>query len=322
MSIHSTAIIDPSARIAPTAEIGPWCIVGPEVSIGDGTVLQSHVVVESHTRIGRQNRVFPFAYLGGTPQDKKFTGEKVWCEIGDRNLIREHVTVHRGTENGGGWTRIGSDNLIMGTVHVAHDCIVGNGCILANNVMLAGHSVVQDNANVGGGAGIHHFVVIGTCAFVGAMARVSMDVPPFMIVEGNPAEVRGHNHIAMARRGFTETDIEAMKEAYKRLFRDRGGMLAEKISGLMAKYPGVRSVLTMVTPKLLCRSVATSMRTWDRSTACTHALMPNRHASTAGSSSAAASWLSSMAGFWYTRFGTVLVRHSCTWFSWLGSSGP
>ena len=246
MSIHSTAIIDPSARIAPTAEIGPWCIVGPEVSIGDGTVLQSHVVVESHTRIGRQNRIFPFAYLGGTPQDKKFTGEKVWCEIGDRNLIREHVTVHRGTENGGGWTRIGSDNLIMGTVHVAHDCIVGNGCILANNVMLAGHSVVQDNANVGGGAGIHHYVVIGTCAFVGAMARVSMDVPPFMIVEGNPAEVRGHNHIAMARRGFTETDIEAMKEAYKRLFRDRGGMLAEKISGLMAKYPGVRSVEILV----------------------------------------------------------------------------
>jgi UDP-N-acetylglucosamine acyltransferase len=112
--------------------------------------------------------------------------------------------------------------------------------------MLAGHSVVQDNANVGGGAGIHHFVVIGTCAFVGAMARVSMDVPPFMIVEGNPAEVRGHNHIAMARRGFTETDIEAMKEAYKRLFRDRGGSLAEKISGLMAKYPGVRSVEILV----------------------------------------------------------------------------
>jgi UDP-N-acetylglucosamine acyltransferase len=134
----------------------------------------------------------------------------------------------------------------MGTVHIAHDCIVGNGCILANNAMLAGHAVVQDSANLGGGAGIHHFVVIGTCAFVGAMARVSMDVPPFMIVEGNPAEVRGHNHIAMARRGFNETDIEAMKEAYKRLFRDRGGSLAEKISGLVAKYPGVRSVDILV----------------------------------------------------------------------------
>jgi UDP-N-acetylglucosamine acyltransferase len=246
MPIHPTAIVDPSARISPTAEVGPWCVVGPEVSIGDGTVLASHVVVEANTRIGRDNRIFPFAYVGGTPQDKKYAGEKAWCEIGDRNHVREHVTIHRGTENGGGWTRIGSDNLIMGTVHIAHDCIVGNGCILANNAMLAGHAVVQDSANLGGGAGIHHFVVIGTCAFVGAMARVSMDVPPFMIVEGNPAEVRGHNHIAMARRGFTETDIEAMKEAYKRLFRDRGGSLAEKISGLVAKYPGVRSVDILV----------------------------------------------------------------------------
>jgi len=220
MPIHPTAIVDPTARISPSAEVGPWCVVGPEVSVGDRTVLQSHVVVEANTRIGRENRIFPFAYIGGTPQDKKFNGEKAWC--------------------------VGSDNLIMGTVHIAHDCIVGNGCILANNAMLAGHAVVQDSANLGGGAGIHHFVVIGTCAFVGAMARVSMDVPPFMIVEGNPAEVRGHNHIAMARRGFNETDIEAMKEAYKRLFRDRGGSLAEKISGLVAKYPGVRSVDILV----------------------------------------------------------------------------
>ena len=210
--IHPTAVVHASARISPAATVGPWCVVGPEVSIGDGTVLDSHVVVESNTRIGRDNRLFPFSYVGGTPQDKKFHGEDCHCEIGDRNQIREHVTIHRGTANGGGWTRIGSDNLIMGTVHIAHDCIIGNGCVLANNAMLAGHSVVQDHGNLGGGAGIHHFVVIGTCAFVGAMARVSMDVPPFMIVEGNPAEVRGHNHIAMARRGFTETEIEAMKE--------------------------------------------------------------------------------------------------------------
>ena len=246
MSIHPTAIVDPSARLAKDVTVGPWSVVGPEVSIGEGTVLHPHVIVEAHTRIGRQNQIFPFAYVGGTPQDRKYFGERTTCEIGDRNQIREHVTIHRGTENGGGVTRVGNDNLIMGTVHVAHDCIIGNGCILANNVMLAGHSVVQDHANLGGGAGIHHFVVIGTCAFVGAMARVSMDVPPFMLVEGNPAEVRGHNHIAMARRGFTETDIEAMKEAYKRLFRDRGGSMAEKISGLMAKYPGGRSVEILV----------------------------------------------------------------------------
>ncbi|MFM8732117.1 MAG: acyl-ACP--UDP-N-acetylglucosamine O-acyltransferase [Phycisphaerales bacterium] len=245
-AIHPTAIVDPSARLAPSVTVGPWSVIGPDVSIGEGTQVDSHVVIEAHTRIGRQNRIFPFAYIGGTPQDKKYAGERAFCEIGDRNQVREHVTIHRGTGNGGGWTRIGNDNLIMGTVHIAHDCVVGNGCVLANNVMLAGHAVVQDHANLGGGAGIHHFVVIGTCAFVGAMARVSMDVPPFMIVEGNPAEVRGHNHIAMARRGFTETDIGAMKEAYKRLYRDRGGSLAEKISGLLAKYPGVRSVDILV----------------------------------------------------------------------------
>ena len=254
MAIHPTAIIDPAARIAPGAEIGPWCRVGPDVTIGDGTVLQSHVVVESSTRIGRRNMIFPFAYVGGTPQDKKFHGERTLCEIGDNNHIREHVTIHRGTANGGGVTRIGNDNLIMGNVHIAHDCIIGNGCILANNAMFAGHALVQDHANVGGGAGIHHFVVVGTCAFVGAMARVSMDVPPFMIVEGNPAEVRGHNHIALARRGFTEADIEAMKEAYKRLFRDRGGSLSEKISGLMAKYPTLRSV------EILCNAVTAQAR--------------------------------------------------------------
>lgn len=254
MAIHPTAVVDPSAQVARTATIGPWCVVGPGVTIGDDTVLQSHVVVESHTRIGKGNEIFPFAYIGGTPQDKKFKGENTFCEIGNGNQIREHVTMHRGTGNGGGHTRVGNDNLIMGNVHIAHDCVIHNGCIIANNTMLAGHIVVNDWANIGGGAGIHHFVVVGTCAFVGAMARVSKDVPPFMIVEGNPAEVRGHNHIALARRGFTEGDIEAMKEAYKRLFRDRGGHLAEKISGLMAKFPGLRSV------DILCQAVNAQAR--------------------------------------------------------------
>lgn len=254
MPIHPTAVVHPSASVADGATVGPWCIVGPEVIIGEGTVLHSHVVVESHTRIGTQNEIFPFAYVGGTPQDKKFIGEITRCEIGDRNLIREHATIHRGTANGGGMTRIGNDNLIMGNVHIAHDCMIRNGTILANNTMLAGHAVVEDFGNIGGGAGIHHFVVVGTCAFVGAMARVSKDVPPFMIVEGNPAEVRGHNHIALARRGYTEEDIEAMKEAYKRLFRDRGGQLGEKISGLQAKYPKSRSV------EILCNAVNAQAR--------------------------------------------------------------
>jgi UDP-N-acetylglucosamine acyltransferase len=249
MAIHPTALIDPTASVAASAEIGPWCVVGADVTIGEGTVLRSHVVVESSTTIGRGNEIFPFAYVGGTPQDKKFHGERTTCEIGDNNQIREHATIHRGTSNGGGVTRIGNDNLVMGNVHIAHDCIIGNSCILANNAMLAGHAVIHDWVNIGGGAGIHHFVVVGTCAFVGAMARVSKDAPPFMIVEGNPAEVRGHNHIALSRRGFTEIDIEAVKEAYKRLFRDRGGDLSEKIASLRANYPESRSV------QMLCDAV-------------------------------------------------------------------
>jgi len=248
--IHPTAIIEPGARIAPTARIGPYCVIGPEVEIGEGTVLHNHVTVQSFTRIGRDNVFYPYSVIGADPQDKKFRGEPAWCEIGDRNQIREQVTIHRGTGNGGGVTRIGSDNLIMVAAHVAHDCVIEDQVVIANQVMLAGHVRVEEGANIGGGAGIHHFATVGTCAFVGGLARVRKDVPPFCIVDGDPAKARAVNVIGMSRRGYSPEHIEAIKEAFKRLYHTNGAAISEKIEGLMSEFTGVPAVLR------LCRALA------------------------------------------------------------------
>ncbi len=244
-TIHPTAIIDASARIAPTATIGPYCVIGPEVTLGGGTVLHNHVIVQSLTTIGEDNEIYPFAVLGADPQDRKFHGERAFCIIGDRNRIREHVTIHRGTANGGFYTRIGSDNLIMVAAHIAHDCQIADHVTIANQVMLAGHVRVEEGANIGGGAGIHHFVTLGTCSFAGGMARISRDVPPFMIVEGNPAEVRAVNSIAMNRRGYQTEDIEAVKDAYRRLFRDNDAAMSDKLALVREAHPDVEVVTTL-----------------------------------------------------------------------------
>ena len=223
-------------------EVGPYCVIGPDVVIGEGTVLHNHVVIESLTRIGSENEVFPFSVIGADPQDKKYQGERATCEIGDRNKIREHVTIHRGTGNGGGVTRLGSGNLIMVAAHVAHDCQIGDEVIIANQVMMAGHVCVEDGANIGGGAGVHHFATVGRCSLVGGLTRITKDVPPFMIVEGSPAEVRAINSIAMSRWGYSAEHIEAVKDAYKRLYRDNGSPMAEKLSRLRDDYAEVPAV--------------------------------------------------------------------------------
>jgi UDP-N-acetylglucosamine acyltransferase len=245
-AIHPTAVVDPSAKLAEGVRVGPYCVIGPEVTIGEGTELRNHVVIESHTRIGRECVLFHFAALGGTPQDRKFRGEITWCEIGDRNHIREHVTVHRGTGNGGGLTRIGHDNLIMAGAHVAHDCMVGDRVTIANEVMLAGHVTVLDGASVAGGTGLHHFVTVGRAAFVAAMARVERDVPPFMIFEGSPAIVRSPNKIGLERGGFAPVEIEAIRTAYKRLFGPRAerssGPMLERVEQLRREFPGLAAV--------------------------------------------------------------------------------
>ncbi len=244
-AIHPTAVVDASARIAGSARIGPYCVVGPEVVIGAETILYNHVTVQALTTIGQDNRIYPFAVIGADPQDRKYRGERAVCVIGDRNRIREHVTVHRGTSNGGWVTRIGDDNLIMVASHVAHDCRIGDFVTIANQVMLGGHVRVDDGANIGGGAGVHHFVTVGTCAFVGGMARISRDVPPYMIVEGNPAEVRAVNSIGMNRRGYDPADIEAVKDAFRRLYRENGSSVADKLEELRRTYPRVEAVMRL-----------------------------------------------------------------------------
>lgn len=232
-TIHPTSIVDPSAEIAADAIVGPYCVVGLDVRIGSGTHLHNHVSVQSNTTIGEDNQLYPFSVVGGDPQDKKFQGEATICEIGDRNQIREHVTIHRGTVSGGGKTTIGNDNLLMVGSHVAHDCILGSDIVIANQVMLAGHITVEDCATIGGGAGVNQFSRIGRCSYIGGLTRVTRDVPPYMIFEGTPAEARAVNIVAMSRRGYSEEVIDAMKEAYRRLFKENGGALVQRMEEVL-----------------------------------------------------------------------------------------
>jgi UDP-N-acetylglucosamine acyltransferase len=249
--IHETAIIDSTADLAADVTVGAFSVVGPSVQIGSGTVLDDHVTVVERTQIGRDNRLYTGCVVGGDPQDRKFDGEPTSCSIGDGNQIREYVTIHRGTANGGGVTKVGSNNLLMVGSHVAHDCCVGDHTVIANQVMLAGHVRVDDGASIGGGVGVHHFATIGQLSFVGGLARISRDVPPFMIVEGHPAEARAVNVIGMLRNGFDQPGVDAMKDAFRTLFKQPGAM-ADQITSLRERYAGVAAVMA------LCNAVEAS----------------------------------------------------------------
>ncbi|MDP7009380.1 MAG: acyl-ACP--UDP-N-acetylglucosamine O-acyltransferase [Phycisphaerales bacterium] len=243
--IHPSAVIDVTAEVDSTTTIGPGCVIGPNVRIGPHNVLINHVTVQCNTTIGSGNTFYPFSVVGSDPQDKKYNGEMTTLEIGDRNEIREHVTIHRGTGSGCGKTVIGCENLLMVGCHVAHDCILGNEIILANQVMLAGHVIVDDGAAIGGGTGVNQFSAVGRCAYVGGLARITKDVPPYMIVEGTPAEVRAVNVVAMTRRGYSEPHIEATKEAFRRLFRENGGSILDRMEAVLADLGAHQSVVTL-----------------------------------------------------------------------------
>ena len=219
--IHKTAIVHPGAKIEKGVEVGPYSVIGDEVVIGEGTWVGSHVVIEGPIEIGRDCQIFPFASIGFIPQDLKFQGEKTRVEIGNKNTIREYVTIHRGTEGGGGVTRIGNNNLLMAYVHIAHDCIVGNHVILANAATLAGHITVQDHALVGGLSAVHQFVRIGRFSMIGGGSAVALEVPPFTSVAGNRAKLFGLNTIGMKRNGFSAEQIGAVKKAYQIIFRSK-----------------------------------------------------------------------------------------------------
>lgn len=217
--IHPTAIIDPTAVIADDVKIGPYTVVGANVEIGAGCEIASHVVINGPTRIGRNNRIFQFASIGEEPQDKKFHGEDTWLEIGDNNLIRESVTINRGTVQGGGLTRVGSNNWIMAYVHIAHDCLIGNDNIFANNASLAGHVLVDDHVILGGFTLISQFNYLGSHSFSAMGSVISRNVPPYVLVSGHMAKPVGVNVEGLKRRQFSETQIRNIRQAYKYLYR-------------------------------------------------------------------------------------------------------
>jgi UDP-N-acetylglucosamine acyltransferase len=240
--VHPSAIIDEGALIGAHVRIGPYCCVEGSVEIGEGSVLKSHVVVSGHTRIGRENVIFPFATIGEENQDLKYAGEVTFVEIGDRNKIRESVTIHRGTVQGGGRTVVGNDNLLMVNAHVAHDCVVADHCILANNATLGGHVTLDVHVVIGGMSAVHQFCAIGAHAMVGGCSGIAQDVPPFVIAQGNHASPKGVNTIGLERRGFSKEAIQAIREAYKVLYRS-GKTLEEakpEIARIAETHPEVR----------------------------------------------------------------------------------
>ena len=250
--IHPTAVIEPGAQIADDAKVGPFCYVGPHVTIGAGTHLVAHATVIGRTRLGMGNTVWPYASVGAEPQDLKYRGEETTLVIGDHNTIRESVTIHVGTENGGGVTSIGNDNLLMVGTHIAHDCILGNHVVLANSVHLAGHVVVEDHAVVSGATGIHHYVTLGQYSFIGGMTRIVHDAPPFMIVEGNPSTVRGVNVVGLNRHQFNSETIDRLKDAYRRLYRKcdatngSPATMANNLEKIDADYPADECISILV----------------------------------------------------------------------------
>lgn len=229
-AIHPTAVISAGARLAPDVEVGPYCVIGEQVEIGAGSVLGAHVVIGAHTRLGRNTRVYPFACLGEGPQDKKYRGEPTRLEIGDNNTIRECCTLNRGTAQDKGVTRIGDNNWIMAYAHVAHDCEVGSNVVLANATQLAGHVTIGDHVILGGGTLVHQFCRVGAHAFTAGGSVVLRDVPPYVMAGGNSAQPHGINSEGLKRRGFQAETIEAIRRAYKTLYRSQLGFDDAKLA--------------------------------------------------------------------------------------------
>jgi UDP-N-acetylglucosamine acyltransferase len=246
--IHASAVIDPAAHLGANVSIGAFSVISADVQIGDGTTVGPHVVIQGPSRIGRDNQIFQFASVGAEPQDKKFHGERSELVIGDRNTIREFVTINRGTADGGGATRIGNDNWIMAYAHIAHDCQVGNHTIFSNNATLAGHVEIGDYAILSGFAGVHQFCRVGEHAFVGMGCLINGDVPPFVIVANEYGRPRGINAEGLKRRGFTPERIAAIKRAYKTLYMSGLPLeqAREQLALAAAEAPDVRHMLDFI----------------------------------------------------------------------------
>lgn len=259
MPIHPTAIVPDGATLHSSVEIGPYAVLGSEVVLAEGVTVGAHAVVQGATTLGPGCVVHPHAVLGGDPQDRKYAGEPTRLEVGARNVFREFSTANRGTAQGGGVTRIGSDNLFMAYSHVAHDCQVGSGCVFANSVALAGHVVVQDSVVLAGLVGVHQHSRVGRCAMVGGGAMVAQDVPPFTIVQGDRARVYGLNIVGLRRAGFALDVITALKGAYRELFHQGLPLriALEQVREVYAEVAEVQELVAFIesSTRGVCRSV-------------------------------------------------------------------
>ena len=217
--IHETAIVHPKAEIGENVEIGAFSVIREHVAIGSGTWIGPHVVIDPFVDIGADCKIFQYAAIGAEPQALKFSGEETWVKIGRGNIIREFVTIHRGTKEGGGVTEVGEENLIMAYSHIAHDCRLGKNIVLSNNATLAGHITIGDHATVGGLVAIHQFVRVGNYAFIGGKTAVVKDIPPYMIAAGDRATLHGLNQVGLKRQGFTRDTLKMLKKAYRLIFR-------------------------------------------------------------------------------------------------------
>lgn len=246
--IHPTAVIDAGADLDSSVEVGPFAVIGADVTIGAGTRVGPHAVLKGPMRIGCDNRIFQFASVGEDPQDKKYGGELTWLEIGDRNQIREFATLHRGTAQDKGVTRIGNDNLFMAYTHVAHDCVIGDQVIMANAASLGGHVEIRDWVILGGFTIVHQFCRIGAHAFCAMGSVLAKDVPPYVTVGGHPAEPHGINAEGLRRRGFSADAIQAIKRAYRALYLGnlRRDQAIERIRGMAHEAPELQALLDFI----------------------------------------------------------------------------
>ena len=243
--IHPQAIVDPAARLAEDVEVGPFTLIGPDVEIGAGSVIKSHVVLKGPTRIGKNNTIYQFSTVGEDTPDLKYKGEPTRLVIGDNNVIREGVTIHRGTVQDRYETTIGNNNLIMAYAHIGHDCVLGNNIIMVNNASVAGHVIVEDWVVLGGYSLVHQNCHIGAHAFSGMATAIGKDVPPFVMVYGYPAEAKNINIEGLKRRGFSKEDINALSHAYKLIYR-RGLTVEDACAQMEELVPGCAHVQLMI----------------------------------------------------------------------------
>lgn len=250
IEVHGSSVVEKGAVLGDGVRIGPFCYIGGKVRLGDECVLASHVAVLGNTRIGKRCRIYQSAVIGGDPQDLKYGREDTLLEMGDDNVIREFATINKGTVGGGGVTRVGNGNLIMAYVHIAHDCLLGNNIIVANAANFSGHIVVEDYARISGLAALHHYLTVGTLSFIGGASKVAQDVPPYCLVDGNPARVRGLNLEGLKRAGMSRRTITALKEAFRILYRSElnaSQALKELEAGpLYAAFPEVKHLVEFV----------------------------------------------------------------------------